>query len=199
MQQALIVAHPRAHSFTLAMAEAYAAAAREEGAEVIVRDLYRLGFDPLLQADELPDHEGFQPRADVLSERAVIGDADVFAFFYPLWFNAPPAMLKGYVERVFGMGFGYSSFGLEGNQPMLSGRRLVSFTSSGAPQPWVERSGAWDAMRKHFDDHLAAVTGLELIGHYNIGEVAPGMREDVVARHAAGVAATARKIAHGGR
>ena len=53
------------------------------------------------------------------------------------------------------MGFGYSSFGLEGNQSMLSGRRLVSFTSSGAPQHWVERSGAWDAMRKHFDDHLA--------------------------------------------
>ena len=181
-----------------ALAQAYAAAAREEGTEAVVRGLYRLGFDPLLQADELPDHEGFQPRADVLSERAVIGDADVFAFFYPLWFNAPPAMLKGYVERVFCMGFGYSSFGLDGNQPMLSGRRLVSFTSS-APQHWVERSGAWDAMRKHFDDHLASVTGLDLIGHHNIGGVAPGMRADVVSEHARTVAAIAAQIAHGGR
>ncbi|HEY1072348.1 NAD(P)H-dependent oxidoreductase [Brevundimonas sp.] len=199
MKQVLIVAHPRIRSFTMAMAEAYAGAARGEGVEVVLRDLYRLGFDPLLQADELPDHEGFQPRGDVLSERAVIGDADVFAFFYPLWFNAPPAMLKGYVERVFGMGFGYSRFGLEGNQPLLSDRKLVSFTSSGAPQQWVETSGAWDAMRRHFDDHLAAVTGLELIGHHNIGEVAPGMRDDVVAGHARTVAETAARIAHGGR
>lgn len=199
MKQALIVAHPRVRSFTMTMAEAYAEAARHEGVEVVLRDLYRLGFDPLLHMEELPDHEGFQPRADVLSERSAIGDADVFAFFYPLWFNAPPAMLKGYVDRVFGMGFGYSRYGLEGNQPLLAGRKLVSFTSSGAPQAWVESSGAWDAMRRHFDDHLANVTGLELIGHHNIGDVVPGLREDVVQGHARDIAGIAKRIAHGGR
>ncbi|MNL14337.1 General stress protein 14 [compost metagenome] len=199
MKQVLIAAHPRLRSFTMTMAEAYAEAARGEGVDVILRDLYRLGFDPLLHMEELPDHEGFQPRADVVNERSVISDADVFVFFYPLWFNAPPAMLKGYVERVFGMGFGYSRFGLEGNQPLLSDRKLVSFTSSGAPQQWVESSGAWDAMQKHFDDHLAAVTGLELIGHHNIGAVVPGMRDDVVAGHARTVAGAAARIAHGGR
>jgi len=199
MKQALIVAHPRVRSFTMTMAEAYAEAARHEGVEVVLRDLYRLGFDPLLHMEELPDHEGFQPRADVLSERSAIGDADVFAFFYPLWFNAPPAMLKGYVDRVFGMGFGYSRYGLEGNQPLLAGRKLVSFTSSGAPQTWVESSGAWDAMHRHFDDHLANVTGLELIGHHNIGDVVPGLREDVVQGHARDIAGIAKRIAHGGR
>ena len=199
MKQALIVAHPRIRSFTMAMAEAYAEAARHEGAEVVLRDLYRLGFDPLLHMEELPDHEGFQPRADVMDERSVIGDADVFVFVYPLWFNAPPAMLKGYVDRVFGKGFGYSRFGLEGNRPLLSDRRLVSFTSSGAPQDWVESSGAWEAMRKHFDDHLAAVTGLNLIGRHNIGGVTPGLREDVVEGHARDIAEIAKRIAHGGR
>lgn len=199
MKQALIVSHPRLNSFTMTMVEAYAEAARGEGVELVLRDLYRLNFDPLLHMEELPDHEGFQPRADVTDERSVIGDADVFAFFYPLWFNAPPAMLKGYVDRVFGMGFGYSRFGLEGNQPLLSDRKLVSFTSSGAPQAWVESSGAWDAMRQHFDVHLASVTGLDLIGHHNIGGVAPGMRADVVSGHARTVAAIAAQIAHGGR
>lgn len=81
MKQALIVAHPRVRSFTMTMAEAYAEAARYEGVEVVLRDLYRLGFDPLLHMEELPDHEGFQPRADVLSERSAIGNADVFVFF----------------------------------------------------------------------------------------------------------------------
>ncbi|MND88444.1 hypothetical protein D3C80_804700 [compost metagenome] len=194
MKQVLVVAHPRSRSFTLAMAEAYAEAARAEGAKVDLRDLYRMGFDPVLHAQELPGHDDFAPRADVVAERAALADADLFAFFYPLWFNAPPAMLKGYVERVFGMGFGYSPFGREGNRPLLAGRKLVSFTSSGAPQHWVERSGAWDAMHRHFDDHFAAVTGLESLGHFNIGGVGTGLRDDVVARHAQEVAERARAI-----
>lgn len=175
MTLALIVTHPRRRSFTSSAAEAFAKGARSAGAQVLLRDLYRMRFDPRLRASELPDHEGFQPRPDVVAERAMLERAKVFVLIYPLWFNAPPAMLKGYVERVFGMGFGYSPIRYGGNQPLLTGRKLASFTSSGAPQAWVESSGAWDAMRRHFDDHFAAVTGLEQIGHHNTGGVHPDM------------------------
>jgi len=67
MKQVLVVAHPRSRSFTLAMAEAYAEAARAEGAKVDLRDLYRMGFDPVLHAQELPGHDDFAPRADVVA------------------------------------------------------------------------------------------------------------------------------------
>ena len=117
----------------------------------------------------MPDHLGVVVRPDVAREREAITGADIFALFYPLWFNATPAMMKGYVDRVFGMDFGYSARRQGGNRPLLGGRKLVTFTSSGAPQDWVERSGAWAAMQKHFDEHFAAVTGLEIIGHHNIG------------------------------
>lgn len=70
---------------------------------MIVRDLYRLNFDPRLRARELPDHEGYAARPDVRRERSAIEDADVFALFYPLWFNAAPAIMKGYMDQVFGM------------------------------------------------------------------------------------------------
>ena len=50
-------------------------------------------------------------------------------------------------------------------------------------------------MQTHFDAHLAAVTGLESIGHHNIGGVTPGMREDVVERHARAVADRAGEFA----
>ena len=191
---AVIVAHPRRRSFTVAMAEAFVTAARAEGAEVVVRDLYRLRFDPRLRAEEMPDHLGAAVRPDVAREREAIAGSDIFAFFYPLWFNATPAIVKGYVDRVFGMEFGYAARRHGGNQPLLGGRKMVSFTSSGAPQEWVERSGAWAAMQKHFDDHFAAVTGMEIIGHHNIGGVGGGMRRDVVERHRQDVAARARRI-----
>lgn len=191
---AVIVAHPRRRSFTVAMATAFAEAARAGGADVVERDLYRLRFDPRLRAEEMPDHLGVVVRPDVAREREAITGADIFALFYPLWFNATPAMMKGYVDRVFGMDFGYSARRQGGNRPLLGGRKLVTFTSSGAPQDWVERSGAWSAMQKHFDEHFAAVTGLEIIGHHNIGGVGGGMRRDVLARHRGEVAARATRI-----
>jgi NAD(P)H dehydrogenase (quinone) len=194
---AVIVAHPRRRSFTVAMSTAFSEEARAAGAEVVERDLYRLGFDPRLRAGEMPDHPGATVRPDVARERAAIGGADVFAFFYPLWFNATPAMMKGYVDRVFGAGFGYTAQGRGGNQPGLRGRKMITFTSSGAPQDWVESSGAWAAMQTHFDEHFAAMTGLEIIAHHNIGGVVGGIRKDVVQRHAEATAARARRLVAG--
>lgn len=191
---AVIVAHPRKRSFTLAMAVAFADAARGAGCEVAVRDLYRLRFDPRLRAGEIPDHLGAAVRPDVARERGAIAGADIFAFFYPLWFNATPAMMKGYVDRVFGMDFGYSAVHEGGNQPLLGGRKMITFTSSGAPQDWVETSGAWSSMQKHFDEHFAAMTGMEIIGHHNFGSVGHGMRKDTVERCRAEVEDRARRI-----
>ncbi|MDP3802327.1 NAD(P)H-dependent oxidoreductase [Brevundimonas sp.] len=191
---AVIAAHPRKRSFTLAMAAAFADTARAAGCEVDLRDLYRLRFDPRLRAEEMPDHLGAAVRPDVARERAAIAGADIFAFFYPLWFNATPAMMKGYVERVFGMDFGYSAIRAGGNQPLLGGRKMITFTSSGAPQDWVESSGAWSAMQKHFDAHFAAMTGMEIIGHHNFGSVGQGMRKDAVDRCRAEVQDRARRV-----
>ncbi|MEH6664836.1 MAG: NAD(P)H-dependent oxidoreductase [Brevundimonas sp.] len=195
----IIAAHPRQRSFTLSMARGYAEAVEAKGGRVIMRDLYRMRFDPLLHAREMPDHPGFGPRPDVEAERELIADADVYAFFYPLWFNSAPAMIKGYVERVFGMGFAYSPFGLSGNRPLLTDRAMVTFTSTGAPQDWVEESGAWDAMRAHFDDHLSAVTGLQNLGHHNFGRVRAGMGEAAVRDRLTELQAMADIILSGGR
>lgn len=191
---AVIVAHPRKRSFTLTMASAFADTARATGCEVEARDLYRLRFDPRLRSEEIPDHLGVRVRPDVVRERAAIAGADIFAFFYPLWFNAAPAIMKGYVDRVFGMDFGYSAIQHSGNQPLLGGRKMITFTSSGAPQDWVETSGAWSAMQKHFDEHFAAMTGMEIIGHHNFGSVGAGMRKDLLERCRAEVQDRARRI-----
>ena len=177
----------------MTMATAFAEAARAGGGEVELRDLYRLHFDPRLRAEEMPDHLGAVVRPDVARERAAIAGSAIFAFFYPLWFNATPAMMKGYVDRVFGMDFGYSARTMT-NQPLLGGRKMITFTSSGAPQDWVQSSGAWAAMQKHFDDHFAAVTGMEIIGHHNFGGVGHGMREDAVDRCRAEVVDRARHV-----
>ena len=179
MKHALIVCHPGARSFTLAMAEAFAGALRKAGHEVLIRDLYAMDFDPRLQLDEIPAASGFAPRADIVAERDLLQDVTSFVFFYPVWFNAPPAMLKGYIDRVFGMGFGFGP-GHGGNEPLLTGRSLISFTSSGAPKSWMVETGAWDAMRKLFDEHVAGVCGLTVRDHIHFGAIASNITREAV-------------------
>lgn len=182
MKHAVIVAHPKLASFTMSVAKAYCEAVGKAGDEVLLRDLYRMNFAPCLGAGEIPGTAGFAPGPDVISERQLLADVNIFAFVYPLWMNAQPAMMKGYIERVFGMGFAYGP-GRDGNEPRLKGRKMISFTSSGAPNDWVVKSGAWNAVRKLFDEHFADVCGLELVDHVHFGGIVPGIRPDAVESH----------------
>ncbi|MEI9931378.1 MAG: NAD(P)H-dependent oxidoreductase [Rhizomicrobium sp.] len=179
MKHAVIVAHPDARSFTASVAQIYCETARAQGHCAMLRDLYRMNFAPCLAAEEIPKPAGFAPGRDVQDERRILQDVDVFAFVYPFWMNAQPAMLKGYIDRVFGMGFAYNT-GKGGSIPLLKSREMISFTSSGAPTGWVRKSGAWDATRKLFDEHFADVCGMKVIDHIHFGAVYAGMRADAV-------------------
>ena len=192
MKHAVVLAHPKADSFTATLAKAYRTAVEARGHMAVTRDLYRMAFDPCLKADEIPGAESFNPHKDVVAERITLGDANVFAFFYPLWLNAPPAILKGYLDRVFGFGFAYGRK-LGGNTPLLTGKKLISFTASGAPTDWVIKTGTWDAMRKIFDEHFAGVCGFEVVDHIHFGGITPGMRPDAVEHEVEKVQATVAK------
>ena len=172
-RHALIVAHPRSESFAMAVADAYRSSVEALGHSLVVRDLYRLDFQPCLQSDEIPRADGFAPATDIVAERAVIGDADVFCFVYPVWFYSPPAILEGYIQRVFGMGFGYSQRPGEGGRRLL-GRSMISFSSSGSAAEWMRKEGSFDALQNLFDDHVAEVCGMTVLAHRHYGRVLPG-------------------------
>lgn len=181
MKHAVIIAHPNSSSLTHSAARAYVQAAEALGHQVIVRDLYAIGFDPRLQATEIPQGALPVPAEDVVDERRGLSDADVFAFIYPFWFNAPPAILKGYVDRVFSMGFGFEPLLGGGTSPLLDGRRLISFTFSGAPEQWVKDTGALRALTTLFDQHLSQMCGLRIVDHVHTGGIISNMTEEAVA------------------
>lgn len=191
MKHAVIIAHPNPHSLTSAVGQTYAQAATALGETVVVRDLYRMGFDPCLKAEEIPKPSGFSFAKDVVAEREQLADVDVFALVYPFWFNAPPAILKGYVDRVFSMGFGYEP-GLGGTESLLDGKRLISFSSSGAPEHWVRETGALQALTTLFDQHLAAMCGLRILDHVHVGGIVPNITPEAFEEVLEGVRATVR-------
>lgn len=184
MKHAVILAHPAHKSLNAEIARAYVESIERLGHDVIVRDLYRMRFDPCLKAAEIPGPKAPRFRDDVLRERQRLADVDVFVLVYPLWFNAPPAILKGYIDRVFSMGFGFKP-DVGGAQPALTGRKLISFTTSGAPDFWMRDTGALSALMRLFDSHLGGTCGLSVIDHAHFGgmvsNITPEAFEDVMA------------------
>jgi NAD(P)H dehydrogenase (quinone) len=179
LKHAVTLAHPNERSFAAAVASAYTCAAQSLGHVVIQRDLYRMNFDPCLKPSEIPSEKPFGPESDVITERALLKDVDVFALVYPLWLNAPPAIMKGYLERVFGFGFAYGADGRSFN-PLLAGRKLITFSSSGAPLAWVQRIGAFDAIHTLFDCYFADLCGMDSLDHVHFGNIRPGASEDFI-------------------
>lgn len=179
MKHAVVIAHPARTSLNAAIAQTYRQTVEALGHDVVMRDLYRMRFDPRLRASEIPGPHPPRFRPDVLREREMLADVDVFAFVYPLWFNAAPAILKGYVDRVFGMGFGFAPvFG--GMSPALTGRKLVSYTTSGAPDFWMRDTGALQDLTRLFDAHLGGTCGLDVVDHTHFGGMVSGLTQDAV-------------------
>ena len=179
MKHAVIISHPNAASFTASAAVAYAQACGSLGHGTVVRDLYRMEFDPCLKPMELPFGASFQPAPEVAAERDLLRDCDVFALFYPLWLNAPPAMMKGYLERVFGFGFAYGAGGHSYN-PLLTGRKLISVSSSGAPLMWLKQTGALAAVHNLFDEYFAKLCGMTALEQVHTGGVTAGASQPFV-------------------
>lgn len=93
-----VFAHPRQDSLNAVLRDAGVSELREQGWTVDVGDLYREGFDPVL-VDEGGD--------DVRVEQQRLLAADLLVLQFPLWWYGMPAILKGWIDRVFERGFAY--------------------------------------------------------------------------------------------
>jgi len=101
---AVLLGHPDVESYCGAIARAYVDAARSAGAEVREITLADLSFDPVLWHG-YNEIQTLEP--DLVDAQDTIRWADVLVFAYPTWWGTAPALLKGFVERVFLPGFAF--------------------------------------------------------------------------------------------
>lgn len=177
----LILANPSPASFDHSIAATYAGVVKDKGQGVDVRDLYAIGFDPLLKTSERPAGIDWTPAPDVAAELAFLREADVLVFVYPIWFGLPPAMLKGYVERVVGAGYTFHDVQGAVGQPTVQGKPLISFSTSGTSLPWLDSQGQVQSLKNIFDVYLWRGLAMSRAEHYRIDSVVPDMSEDYAA------------------
>lgn len=189
MKKALIVfAHPRKESFTHALVARVEQALRKNGADVTVRDLYALGFDPVLRGeDTIHIENGRFVRdaaaypADVQVEMDLIAESDLLVYIFPSWWNGMPAIMKGYVDRVFQHGFAYS---FESDQPrqLFSTKKAIFFTPTGQPQNADGSLTPIDqAMKFLTSDWLFNSNDAQVLDHVFYGRVPYLAREELEA------------------
>ena len=141
MKISIILAHPDTKSFNHAIAETAINALKQNGHKVIFHDLYAEKFDPILPADEI--NENAELPENIKKHCAEISEADSVIIVHPDWWGQPPAILKGWIDRVIRPGVAYKF--LEGDDGegvpigLLKAKAGIVFNTSNTP---AEREAA---------------------------------------------------------
>ena len=101
----VVLGHPKPGSFNHAIAETAVQTLQANGHEVMFHDLYQECFDPILPYGEIPDDAPLDPAIEIHCKE--ISEADGIIVIHPNWWGQPPAILKGWVDRVIRPGVAY--------------------------------------------------------------------------------------------
>ncbi|PIC79981.1 NAD(P)H dehydrogenase [Sporosarcina sp. P18a] len=170
MKHVVVYAHPDNKSLNYSIKETVVESLKKNGHEVVVRDLYELNFQPVLTPEDLISmSQGVIPE-DIKIEQEFIAEADVITFIYPIWWTGLPAILKGYVDRVFAYGFAYSS-GEEGTIKLLKGKKGFIINTHAHPNEVYDEIGMTTALKLTSDIGIWDFTGIEPVDHLLFGSV----------------------------
>ena len=115
----VLIGHQQPGSFCHAIAATAVEELKAAGHEVVYHDLYAEQFDPILPHEEIPKDAALDPVVEQHCRE--VAAADGYIVVHPNWWAMPPAILKGWLDRVLRQGVAYQ-FGPGGVEPLLAGR-----------------------------------------------------------------------------
>jgi NAD(P)H dehydrogenase (quinone) len=146
MNALIVYAHPEPTSFNAALRDAALEAIRQAGHTAEVSDLYAERFDPVAgrhdfttvadaarfhyQSEQLHAAQADGFSAEIAREHARLARADLIILQFPLWWGAPPAILKGWFDRVLAYGVAYAD-GKRFDKGLYRGRGALMCVTTG--------------------------------------------------------------------
>ncbi len=193
MQAHIVLAHPEAKSFNAHLADVARRTLEAAGWGVSVSDLDAMGFDPCERAEHYRDRRNpdrFDVQAeqrfasdrgsipdDVAAEIARLDHADLVILQYPMWWHLPPAIIKGWFDRVFIYGEVYKSKKRFEVGRFVGKRAMLSMTVGTSPETYEYngRSGDIDLLYWPVNFTLAYV-GFTVLSPFVAYGVEAGLR-----------------------
>ena len=147
MNVLIVYAHPEPKSFNGAMKDLAVETLRGAGHEVVVSDLYAMGFSAVVGAQDFlgeradPEYLAIaaeQTKAsqtgtlapDIVAEQEKLARADLLILQFPIWWFGMPAIMKGWADRVFARGFAYIA-GRKYDTGMFKGKTAMVSATTG--------------------------------------------------------------------
>ncbi len=165
MKHLIIYAHPNPQSLNGQLKQALAEHVLNNGHEVEIRDLYQLGFNPVLSLEDMLGQQKGQVTDDVRQEQEFILWADCITFIHPIWWTGLPAIFKGYIDRVFSYGFAYR-YDQGVQKGLLTGKQAVIINTQGKSAAEYRASEMDKALSLTSDKGIYTYSGLEIKQHF---------------------------------
>lgn len=132
----VIFAHPNHNSFNGEILKKVATTISEKN-EVKILDLYAENFNPSLYFDDDQKRRNMHLDPSTKKERELIEWADQLTFIFPIWWSGMPAILKGFIDRVFAKNFAYVYKGIR-PVGLLRNKRAWIITTHDTPAFYVK-------------------------------------------------------------
>lgn len=178
----IVYAHPEPRSFGNALLDRSVSTLHEEGHQVVVSDLYAMKFNPVATGEDFferrfPDalqYDREQKQAsqrhtftpDIQSEIDKLLACDLLILQFPLWWFSVPAIMKGWIDRVFVNGTVYGAGGKRFDQGGLKGRKAMLAFTTGCFPNMMEPDGLLgqrDVILWHLQHGTFGYSGLQVL------------------------------------
>ncbi len=178
MKALIVVGHPAAASFNHALASAVRSAWQAAGCDVCFHDLVAEDFDPRLSAAEARGEPSTDPlvRTHIEALRA----SDLLAVIHPNCWGAPPAIVKGWIDRVFApdAAYGFAKGVDQGDEPIgLLTTKVALILNTGNTPAERERDVFGDPLERMWRDCVLGYCGVRHIMRALFGVVATSSAE----------------------
>jgi NAD(P)H dehydrogenase (quinone) len=120
-----------------------------------------MGFDPVLSKKDMDLLAQKKFPKKIEKERALIKNASMVVFIYPVWWSGAPAMMKGYIDRVFSPGFAFDFKG-KGMHPSIKCKKAILINTMAMPEKTFKDSKLDEAFKIIYDDMIFSAFGLKL-------------------------------------
>ncbi len=171
MKHLIIYAHPSQGSLNHAILTTAVEGLKQKGHDVVVRDLYAIDFQAVVSSSEIIGEIG----EDIVREQEYLQWAEVITFIYPIWWTGMPAIMKGYIDRVFSYGFAYKY--INGVQMgLLKGKKAIILNTQGKSHAEYASIGMDQALRLTSDKGIFEYCGLDVMYQYSSNQYPNRMR-----------------------
>lgn len=182
MKISVILAHPDESSFNHAIAQTVVSQLKNNGHEVLFHDLHHENFDPLLVCEEIPKDAALPALIKAHCEE--LAEAEGIIIVHPNWWGQPPAILKGWVDRVIRPGVAYEFLENDSGEGvpngLLKARAAIVFNTTNT-EPEREKSVFGDPLETIWKNCIFGLCGVTTFHRRMFGIIVTSSEEQRIA------------------